>query len=140
MGAYLLLQPTVGKFDTEEIISYIEESDFVLKMDDQDPPAYIFMDPTSSSDGSIDQKPAALKGSVGDSRFTSQMPCVDIVDNNQIRVKLNWNDTSRNDMRYFTQWLLSNYQCIGSDFQGYEFSNNDELRNWIDMWLPRSQQ
>jgi hypothetical protein len=135
MGAFLQIKPCEGRFDTDQIVSYIEDNENVLKMDQNEETQYIFLDPDTAHEQ--DDNITAASVIEEEDNPEASMPRINIGEDNEITLNLNWNDTSNNDIRYFTQWLLSKYECKGSDFQGYEFCNNEELKYWIDMWLPR---
>lgn len=141
MGAYLVLKPTGGKFNTNEIVSFIKESDFVIEIDDPETHSYVFVDPKKADDKVLRLSSVSPQDTENANHVVYDMPKVNIRDaDNEIRVNLNWDDTSRNDMRCFAQWLLNKYECSGQDFLGYEFSNNEEIKTWIDMWLPNTTQ
>ncbi len=136
MGAFLVIQPTDGRFDTDEIVSFISESDFVIEVDDPDAKSFIFVDPKKADDEVLNLSSVTPQDTINEEHVVFDMPKVNINEQNEITLNLNWDDTSRNDMRYFTQWLLNNYECSGLDFQGFTFKDNEEIKNWIDMWLP----
>jgi len=140
MGAYLVIQSTDGLFNTDEIVSFIEESDFVIEVNDPEARSFIFVDPKKADDEVLNLSSVTPQDTEDEEHVVFDMPLVNIQSNNQITLKLNWDDTSRNDMRYFSQWILNKYQCSGKDFQGFQFQNNEEIRNWIDMWLPSATQ
>lgn len=141
MGAYLVIKPTGGKFNTDEIVSFIKESDFVIEIKDPETKSYVFVDPKKADDKVLRLSSVTPQDTQNENHVVFDMPKVNIHDeHNKITVNLNWDDTSRNDMRYFAQWLLNKYECSGQDFLGHEFYNNEEIKNWIDMWLPSTTQ
>ncbi len=140
MGAYLLIKPSQGAFNTDEIVSHIEENKNVARLESAEKSCFVFRDSVEQSEPDLEHVISLYPPQTSfEATDQDQLPTVDIVDKDKIQVTLNWSDTQNNDVRLFAQWLLSRYECEGLDFQGYTFANNQELTNWIDMWLPRHQ-